>query len=63
VLFYRPARQDASINFSSGTFNFTGILYFPTSQVNYSSNSGNYQVLIFGQANFSTSVGLRFGPP
>jgi hypothetical protein len=63
VLFYRPGRQDASINFSSGTFNFTGILYFPTSQVNYSSNSGNYQVLIFGQANFSTSVGLRFGPP
>jgi hypothetical protein len=63
VLFYRPPQQNNSINFSTCTCNLTGILYFPTAQVDYSSNSGNYQLLIFGQANISTSIGLRFGRP
>ena len=63
VLFYRPPQQSNSINFSTCTCNFTGILYFPTTQVNYASNSGNYQLLIFGQANLSSSMGLRFGRP
>ncbi|HLY03839.1 MAG TPA: hypothetical protein VKR56_15240 [Candidatus Cybelea sp.] len=63
MLFYRPPGQDASINFSTCTCDFTGILYFPTTPVNYEDTGGNYQLLIFGQANFSTSEHLHFGPP
>lgn len=63
MLFYRTPSQSASVNFSSCTCSFTGILYFPTAPVSYSSAAGNYLLLIFGQANVSTSEGIRFGPP
>jgi hypothetical protein len=43
VLFYRPPWQSATINFSTCTCNFTGILYFPTTPVNYADTGGNYQ--------------------
>jgi hypothetical protein len=62
MLFYRLPWQSASINFSTCTCNFTGILYFPTTSVDYSDTGGNYQLLIFGQANLSNSETLRFGP-
>jgi len=63
MLFYRPRSQGASINFSTCTCNFAGILYFPTTPVNYEDTGGNYQLLIFGQVNLSNSEHLRFGTP
>lgn len=63
VLFYRVPSQTAAVDFSTCTCDFTGILYFPTAPVNYASADGNYQLLIFGQANFSTDGNLRFGSP
>jgi hypothetical protein len=63
VLFYRNPAQSSALDFSTCTCNFSGLLYFPTSQVNYSNAGGNYTVLIFGNANFSTSSTLDFGTP
>ncbi len=62
VVLWRNPSQTNSVNLSAGTFTFTGLLYFPTSQVNYSSGGGTYNNLVFGQANFSTS-GLSLGSP
>jgi len=63
MLFYRVASQSAAIDLSTCTCNIAGILYFPTSAVNYNSTGGNYQILIFGQANFSYDSKLRLGNP
>jgi hypothetical protein len=63
VLLWRNSAQSNSVNLSAGTYAFTGLLYFPTSQVNYSSASGSYNNLVFGQGNFSTSTGLNLGSP
>lgn len=63
VLFYRVPLQTAAINFSACVCNFAGILYFPTTSLTYADTGGNYQLLIFGNANLSTSQGVRFGPP
>lgn len=63
VLFYRPPAQNAAVNFSDCTCDFTGILYFPTSPVDYVNTGGKYQLLIFGQVNLSSNEILRFGPP
>jgi hypothetical protein len=63
VLFWRPGAQDNSVNYSNCTCDLTGMLYYPTTQVDYSSASGDYALLVFGQANFSTSVGLSIGTP
>lgn len=62
LLFYRVKSQDASINFSNCSCDLAGILYFPTAQVDYASTGRSYQLLIFGQVNFSTS-NLRLGNP
>ncbi len=53
VLFYRVKSQSAGIDFSSCTCDLTGILYFPTTPVDYTGTGCNYQLLIFGQANLS----------
>lgn len=63
VLFYRVPLQRSAVDFSTCTCNFAGILYFPTTSVDYADNGSNYQLLIFGAANLSSSQGLRFGPP
>lgn len=63
VLFYRDPSQGNAVNFSGCTCNLTGIVYFPTAQVNFPANKGNYQLLIFGQTNLSTSEVSRFGAP
>lgn len=64
VLFYRNPAQSSALDFSTCTScNFSGLLYFPTTQVNYSNAGGNYTVLIFGNANFSTSSTIDFGTP
>jgi hypothetical protein len=63
VLFFRVASQNAGVDFSNCTCNLAGILYFPTTAVNYHSTGGAYQLLIFGQANFSNDSGLRLGNP
>lgn len=63
VLFYRNPAQSSALDLSTCTCNFGGLLYFPTTQVNYSNAGGNYTVLIFGNANFSTSKTLDFGTP
>jgi hypothetical protein len=61
VLFYRNPAQSSALDLSTCTCNFSGLLYFPTTQVNYSNAGGNYVVLIFGSANFSTSKTLDLG--
>ncbi len=63
VLFYRNPAQSSALDFSTCTCNFSGLLYFPTTQVNYSNAGGNYTLLVFGNANFSTSSTLDFGMP
>jgi hypothetical protein len=63
VLMYRVPSQTSSVDFSSCTCNFSGLLYFPKTQVDYSTTGGNYQVLVFGSANFSSSSNQIFGTP
>jgi hypothetical protein len=63
VLFYRNPAQSSALDFSTCTCTLGGLLYFPTTQVNYSNTGSSYSVLVFGSANFSTSHGLDFGPP
>jgi hypothetical protein len=63
VLFWRPGSQSNSVDYSTCVCALTGLLYYPTSQVNYSSNSGAFTMLVFGQMNISTSVGLNIGTP
>jgi Putative Flp pilus-assembly TadE/G-like len=63
VLFYRVPTQSSALDLSTCTCNFSGLLYFPTTQVNYSKLGGNYTVLFFGSANFSASNTTDFGTP
>ena len=63
VLMYRVPSQTSAVDFSSCTCNFSGLLYFPKTEVNYSTTGGNYQVLVFGSANFSSSSNQVFGTP
>src|SRR5579863_1188259 len=63
VVLWRNSAQTNSVNISSGTYAFSGLLYFPTSPVNYSSASASYANLVFGQGNFSTSTGLSLASP
>jgi len=60
VLFYRIKTQSSALDLSTCTCTFSGLLYFPTTQVNYSNSGDAYSVLVFGNANFSTSHGLDF---
>jgi hypothetical protein len=60
VLFYRIKTQSSALDLSTCTCSLTGLLYFPTTQVNYSNTGDTYSVLVFGSANFSTSQGLDF---
>jgi hypothetical protein len=61
VLFYRVPTQSSALDLSTCTCNFSGLLYFPTTQVNYSNAGGGYTVLVFGSANFSTSKTIDLG--
>jgi hypothetical protein len=61
VLFYRIPTQSSALDLSTCTCNFSGLLYFPTTQVNYSNAGGGYTVLVFGSANFSTSKTIDLG--
>lgn len=63
VLLYRNPAQSSALDLSTCTCNFSGLLYFPKTQVNYSNVGGNYTVLVFGNASFSTSTSLDFGSP
>lgn len=63
VLMYRVPAQNSALDLSTCTCNLSGLLYFPTTQVNYSNTGDNYTVLVFGDANFSTSHGLDLGTP
>jgi hypothetical protein len=62
VVLWRNLAQTNSVNLSSGTFKFTGLLYFPTTPVDYTDTGCNYQLLIFGQANLSSSERHCFPP-
>lgn len=55
VLFYRVPSQSSAVDYSTCTCNLTGVVYYPTADVNVSNVGANYTVLIFGQGNFSTS--------
>jgi hypothetical protein len=63
VLMYRNPAQSSALDFSNCTCTLSGLEYFPTSQVNYSSSGGGYSVLVFGNANFSTSHAIDFANP
>lgn len=63
VLMYRVPTQTSALDISTCTCSLTGLLYFPATQVNYSNTGDNYTVLVFGNANFSTSHGIDFGDP
>jgi hypothetical protein len=63
VLFYRDPAQTSALDFSTCTCNLSGLEYFPTSQVNYSSSGGGYSVLVFGNANFGTSAAIDLADP
>jgi len=63
VLLYRIPSQGSAVSFSGCTCDLGGLLYFPTTQVNYSNAGGQYAVLVFGQANFSSSSNLNLGTP
>jgi hypothetical protein len=63
VLMYRVPTQTSALDLSTCTCSLTGLLYFPATQVNYSNTGDNYTVLVFGNANFSTSHGLDLGDP
>ncbi len=63
VLFYRVPSQTSALDFSTCTCNLSGLEYFPATQVNYSNSGGGYSVLVFGNANFSTSHALDLGNP
>ncbi len=63
VLFYRPGSQSSAIDLSHCTCSLSGLLYFPTTQVNYSNAGGGYSVLVFGEANFSSSTTSDFATP
>ncbi len=62
VVLWRNSAQTNSVNLSGGTYQFTGLLYFPTTQVDYADTGCNYQLLIFGQANLSSSERHCFPP-
>lgn len=63
VLLYRIKTQSSALNLSTCTCLLSGLLYFPTTQVDYSNTGDVYSVLVFGNANFSTSHALDFGSP
>ncbi len=63
MLIWRASSQINSPNFSNCACNLTGMLYFPTAQIDYSSATGDYTLMVFGQANFSTTVGFSIGTP
>ncbi len=56
VVMYRVPAQSSAVDFSGCHCNWTGVVYFPTAQVDVSNVGSNYSVLIFGQANFSNSA-------
>ncbi len=63
VLFYRVPSQTSALDLSTCTCALTGLLYFPKTQVNYSSTGDYYTILVFGNANFSTSQATDFANP
>lgn len=62
VLFWRDPSQGNSVNFSTCNCVFTGLMYFPTTYVNYSAATSAYTVMVFGQINISTT-GLNLASP
>lgn len=63
VLFWRDPSQGNSVNYSSSTYSFSGLIYYPTSQVTYSAGSSGFTTLVFGYGNFSVSTGTTLASP
>ncbi len=63
VLLYRDPAQTSNVSFNKCTCTLGGLVYFPTTQVTYGNVGGSYAVLVFGSANFSSSVGTFNGAP
>lgn len=68
VVLWRDSSQSNAVNLSNCSCAMTGLMYFPTAQVTYSSAAASYTVMVFGQANFSTSglsgtTGLSLASP
>ncbi len=64
VLFYQNPANTSDPNFNGATnATLSGLLYFPTSNVNYNGSSGNYTVLVFGGVNFNGSTQTFPGAP
>lgn len=63
VVLWRNSAESNGPNFSNCTCKFTGMVYFPTAEVDYSSATGTYAIYVFGQANFSTTNAFSIGTP
>lgn len=63
VVMWRNSAQSNSVNFSNCTCNLTGMVYFPTTQVTFSSAGSAFSIMVFGQVNFSTSSLTMGAPP
>lgn len=63
VALFRPGSQSAAVDMSNCTCTFTGLLYFPTSQVDFSNVGHTYTVLVVGQGNLSNSQNYDFSTP
>lgn len=63
VLFYQIPSNTNDPNFNKATSDaLTGLLYFPTSSVNFNKTGGGYTVLVFGSANFNSNT-MNFADP
>lgn len=63
VAIFRPGSQSSAVDMSTCDCAFTGLVYFPTSKVNFSNTGDSYTVLVIGQGNLSNSSNLDMSTP
>jgi hypothetical protein len=57
VLFYQDPQNTNDPNFNKASSDsLTGLIYFPTSHVNFNKTGGGYVLLVFGAANFNSNT-------
>jgi hypothetical protein len=63
VLYYQVPGNSSNINFNGSNNNFTGLIYAPSSTVNFDNDSGGYYTLVFGATNFNGNTAYDFATP
>ena len=64
VLYYQdPGCNQSSPNFNGSSLTVSGLIYAPTSSVNFNGSNGGYVVLVFGSGNFNGSTAQVYGGP